>query len=147
MYNQENPVDSNCITLHIVNVDPINDDTPSLEEIEEFLMAMKNNKSPGADNIPSEMLKAGQEATSFMLHKLLTKIWEEKQIPQEWKNAIVVPIHKKGPKSKCDNYRGISLLSVASKILSRIIYIRAYQTTWTKSSTTPNADSERTDQQ
>jgi hypothetical protein len=35
------------------------------------------NKSPGADNIPAEMLKARQEATLSMLQKLLTKIWEK----------------------------------------------------------------------
>jgi sorting nexin-29 len=51
-------------------------------------------------------------------------IWKEKELPHQWKESIVVPIHKKGDKTDCSNYRGISLLSTSYKILSNILLYR-----------------------
>ena len=45
-------------------------------------------------------------------------------MPQEWKESIIVPIHKKGDRMDCNNYRGISLLSTSYKILSNILLSR-----------------------
>jgi len=48
-------------------------------------------------------------------------IWEEKYLPGDWRDANNVTIFKKGDKQQCENYRGISLLSIAGKVLTRII--------------------------
>jgi hypothetical protein len=45
-------------------------------------------------------------------------------MPWRWKESIIVPIHKKGDKTYCNNYRGISLLSTSYKILSNILLSR-----------------------
>jgi len=45
-------------------------------------------------------------------------------LPEEWKGSIIVPIHKKGDKTDCINYRGISLLPTTYKILSNILLSR-----------------------
>jgi hypothetical protein len=45
-------------------------------------------------------------------------------MPDEWKVELIVPIFKKGVKMKCENYRGITLLNVACKILSSIMLER-----------------------
>ena len=45
-------------------------------------------------------------------------------MPEEWKESIIVPIHKKGDKTDCNNYRGISLLPTSYKILSNILLSR-----------------------
>jgi hypothetical protein len=50
-------------------------------------------------------------------------IWKEEELPHQWKESIVVPIHKKGDKTDCSNYRGISLLS-SYKTLSNILLTR-----------------------
>jgi len=53
-------------------------------------------------------------------------IWEEEVIPNEWKQGIIVKIPKKGDLTGCDNYRGITLLSVPSKVFTRTIINRLY---------------------
>jgi hypothetical protein len=51
-------------------------------------------------------------------------LWYKEELPQQWKEFIIVPIYKKGDKSDCNNYRGISLLSTAYKILFNILLAR-----------------------
>jgi len=53
--------------------------------------------------------------------ELVRQIWEEERIPEEWKETIIIPIHKRGVRDKCENYRGIALGNAAYKILSYII--------------------------
>jgi hypothetical protein len=55
---------------------------------------------------------------------MLLRIWHKEELPQRWKESIIVPIHKKGDKADCNNYRGISILSAAYKILSNILLAR-----------------------
>ena len=59
------------------------------------------------------------------LTNLFCKIWHKGAVPQEYKDASVVYLFKrKGNKYCCDNHRGISLLSIAGKILARVILNR-----------------------
>jgi hypothetical protein len=51
-------------------------------------------------------------------------IWNREELPHQWKESVVVPIHKKGDKTECNNCRGISLLSISYKILSKILLAR-----------------------
>jgi len=55
------------------------------------------------------------------IHKLITSIWKKDKLPEEWKESIVVPIHKKGDKTDWNNYRGVSLLPTTYKILPSIL--------------------------
>ena len=48
-------------------------------------------------------------------------VWRSGKTPQEWREAIIIPIYKKGSRTDCGNYRGISLLSVVGKIYARIV--------------------------
>jgi hypothetical protein len=43
------------------------------------------------------------------------------ELPDQWKESIVVPVRKRGDKTDCNNYRGILLLSTSYKILSNIL--------------------------
>ena len=58
------------------------------------------------------------------IHKLIVLIWNKEELPQEWRESIIVPAHKKGDKMDCNNYREISLLSTSYKILSNILLSR-----------------------
>jgi sorting nexin-29 len=51
------------------------------------------------------------------------KIYKE-ELPDQWKESIIVPVYMKGDKIDCNNYRGISLLSTSNKVLSNILLSR-----------------------
>ncbi|KXJ78923.1 hypothetical protein RP20_CCG002939 [Aedes albopictus] len=57
----------------------------------------------------------GPEKLATCLHQLVVKIWETEQLPEEWKEGIICPIHKKGDKLMCENFRAITILSVGAR--------------------------------
>jgi hypothetical protein len=59
-----------------------------------------------------------------VIHKLIKLIWSKEELPHQLKESILVPICKKGDKTGCSNYQGISLLSTSYKILSNIFLAR-----------------------
>jgi hypothetical protein len=58
------------------------------------------------------------------IHAVIEVIWINEIMPEEWHTAIICPIHKKGDKLQCSNYRGRSLLNVCYKILTNILHKR-----------------------
>ena len=78
---------------------------PSASEVELAIDKLKSHKSPGIDKIPAELIKAGGGTICLEIHKLITSIWNKEKLPEEWKESIIVPIHKKGDKTDCNNYR------------------------------------------
>jgi len=97
---------------------------PSEAEVEKALKSLKNGKAAGCDGINAEMLKAGGGVLVKWIHRLISKIWQDEMVPDDWRKAVVVPLFKKGDKSVCDNWRGISLLSVAGKVFTHILLER-----------------------
>jgi len=97
---------------------------PSASDVELVIYKLKSHKSPGIDQIPAELIKAGGRTICLEIHKLITSIWKKEELPEEWKMSIIVPIHKKRDKTDCNNYRGISLLPATYKILTNILLSR-----------------------
>ena len=64
------------------------------EEVEEVVRSLKVGKSPGADNIPSKLLKNGGEATTTVLTVTCKKIGGTKEWPKEWTQSLVIPLQK-----------------------------------------------------
>jgi hypothetical protein len=83
---------------------------------------LKRHKSPGIDQIPAEVMKArGGGTTHCEIHNFINFVWNKEELPEEWKESIDVPFYKKGDKTDCSNYMGISLSSTTYKILSSIL--------------------------
>ena len=65
------------------------------EEVTEIISSLKNNKRPGSDNIVNELIKEGGHSPWTRIYKLILKIWNTEQMPNEWKEGIICPIFKK----------------------------------------------------
>lgn len=100
---------------------------PCLKEVKDASKQLSDGKLPAKDGIPAEIYKAGGTYFLKKLTKLLQEMWKKGIVPQDFKDASVISLFKSGKRSLCDNYRGISLLSVAGKILARIILSRINQ--------------------
>ena len=102
----------------------VNTASPEKEEIVAAILSLKNGKTPGQDNLNVELFKADPEFAAQALQPLFAAIWEVKQQPDDWTEGVIVKIPKKGALSNCNNWRGITLLSVPSKILAKLIIMR-----------------------
>ena len=97
---------------------------PSAFEVELAIEKLKRLKSSGIDQIPAELNKAWRRTIHYEIHKLIISIWNLEELPEEWKELIIVPIHKKGDKTDCSKCRDISLFPTTYKILSNILLSR-----------------------
>lgn len=100
--------------MNVLNIDisPI-----TASELKDALTAMKSGKAAGIDSIEAEMLKA---ATTVLVD-LFRTIWESDTNPSDWAKGLIVKLPKKGNLQICDNWRGITLLSIPSKIFCRVL--------------------------
>ena len=78
---------------------------PLFAEVEKALYSLKNNKSPGYDDIPAELLKLPGESAVKVMYKLCIKIWKQCEWPEDWLASLFVTIPKKGDTMKCENNR------------------------------------------
>jgi hypothetical protein len=85
---------------------------------------LRNGKAAGVDNISPKVMKVDLGSTANVLHPLLEKIWAEGEIPNDWKGGLLVKLTKKGDTTNCDNWQDITLLSVPSKVLTRVLLNR-----------------------
>jgi hypothetical protein len=97
---------------------------PSHLEVEIAFAKLKKYKSSGSDEIPAELIQAERELLLSVFHKLFNSVWNKEELPDQWKESIIAPIHKKGDKTDCNNYRGILLLANSYKILSNTLLTR-----------------------
>ena len=96
---------------------------PSAFEVGMAIEKLKGHKSSGVNQMPAELIKAGGRTIHYEIHELIISIWNKEELPEEWKESIIVPIYKVD-KTHCSNYRGISLLPTMYKILSNILLSR-----------------------
>ena len=85
---------------------------------------LKSGRAPGQDGITAEMIKLGGVECVRWFKTLFDAIWHEDVVPGDWKNQLLVPLHKKGSRTICDNYRGIALLSTPTKVFMTAILNR-----------------------
>ena len=126
LYSRENIVHQSVLdAIDRLPQMPVLDEPPPLEELSTAIDKLPSGKAAGKDGIPAEVLKSGKSSLLVPLHKLLTQCWLEGTLPQDMKDANIVTLFKnKGDRHDCNNYRGISLLSIVDKLFARIVLHR-----------------------
>jgi len=81
----------------------------TLEDVKKAIRNLKNNRVAGTDGIHLELIKYGGNKLLNRMYELVRQVWEEERIHEEWKETIIISIHKRGDRDRCENYRGIEL--------------------------------------
>ena len=101
------------------------DEPPSFDEVQTAVRKTNSHKAPGIDDLPAEVYKYGGDQLLEKLTSLFTLCWSKGEVPGDLRDAVIVSLYKnKGEKSDCSNYRGVTLLSTAGKILARVLLDR-----------------------
>ena len=93
-------------------------------EVEAAVQSLKKGKSVGVDNIPAELVQAGEEDVITALTTICNKIWQTGEWPTPWTQSLIITLPKKGNLLQCQNYRTIIPISHPSKVVLKIILNR-----------------------
>ena len=86
------------------------------------LTQLNTHKATGPDNIPTAILRLAADELAPVLTRFYQYSYDHGTVPQDWRDAHIVPVFKKGERHQPANYRPVSLTSVASKIMEHIIH-------------------------
>ena len=126
MLNRPSSVNDDAINrLQQIECNVLLDEFPTVTETRKAIQHLSSGKAPGTDAIPAEVYKAGGLPMAEKLTKLFQCMWSKEAILQDFKDASIIHLYKrKGNPQVCDHQRGISLISVAGKILAKILLNR-----------------------
>ena len=102
----------------------IDTSVPTVDKIFTAIKSLKNGKAPGLDHLNAELFKADPAVAASNVHPLFQCIWNNNIIPDDCSKGTIIKIPKKGALNNCNKWRGITLLSIPSKILAKIIVNR-----------------------
>ena len=88
---------------------------------------MADAKAVGPDELPVELLKLGinhDPTVLWKFHRVIKRVWHQREVPQQWRDAVIKVLHKKKDRTECGNYRGISLLAHPGEVLLKIVATR-----------------------
>ena len=117
----EEPTGAVPTAPHINIMHPFQDYVFSEKQVQELLQKLDPNKSPGPDKIHPKLLKELAEQLSDPLTNFFNSSFRNGHVPTAWKQANITAIFKKGDKSKPNNYRPVSLTSILSKLMEKLI--------------------------
>ena len=103
-------------------------DPPTMGEVKATIKMMKRGNAGGADGVTAEILKAEETETPRLLMGIFREIWESETIPEAWKTGLIAKLPKKGDLGDCNNWIGVTLLPITSKVFSKIIHTRLAET-------------------
>ena len=96
-----------------------------MQELTDAIRSLANGKAVGPDGVSVELFKItlnGDPSLRWRVLDFVVRIWGGGgEVPQQWKYTIIMVLHKKKDQTECGNYRGISLVAHAGKILLKII--------------------------
>jgi hypothetical protein len=127
MHNMDSVNNSN-VDIQNMNINSNNiwlNEPISVDEVEDAIRKLKNNKSCGSDMILNEFIKNSCLQLITVYVKLFNVVLDTGVIPSSWTEGIIIPIFKnKGEITDPDNYRGITLLSCLGKLFTSILNVR-----------------------
>ena len=91
-------------------------------------MSEEGNKAEGLDGIPAEFIQSLRGEPKKMFIELCKKIYQEGVWPKDFLQSVLVPLEKKKNAVRCEDFRTISLISHASKVVLRILAKRKLTT-------------------
>ena len=97
---------------------------PTMQELTDAIRSLANGKAVGPDGVSVELFKItlnGDPALRRRLLDIVIRIRRGGAVPQQWKDVIIMVLHKKKDRTECVHYRGISLIAHARKILLKFI--------------------------
>ena len=101
------------------------DEFPTVSETVKAIKLLSTGQSPGSAAIPAAIYEAGSTPVAKKMTELFHIMWRKEAIPQEFKDVSIIHLFKrKGNPQLYDNHRGISLLSIAGKVLARVLLNR-----------------------
>ena len=101
------------------------DEVPTISDLKKAIDQLAPGKAPGSDEIPPDLIKQCQTVLLKPIYDLLCCCWAEGGVPQDMRDTKIVTLYKnKGERSDCNNYRGISLLSIVGKVYARVLLVR-----------------------
>ena len=96
-------------------------------EVKWALGSITVNKASGGDGIPIELFQILKDGAVKGVHTICQQTWRTQQWPQDWERSVFIPTPKKGNAKECSNYRTITLISHASKVMLKILQARLHQ--------------------
>ena len=123
---RQSSVNDNAINrLPQIECNVLLDEFPTVTETMKAIQHLSSGKTPGTDAIPAEVYKAGGLPMAEKLTELFQCMWRKEAIPRDFKDASIIHLYKrKGNPQVFDNQEGISLLSIAGKILAKFLLNR-----------------------
>ena len=127
VFDKETVYDVETIeNLHQYPIESNMEREPSMDEMSTAISKLSNGKSPGENGIPAEAFKAllcDSENRDYLLQSLIS-FWRKKESPESWKIGKLKLLPKKGDLSDPNNWRGIMLLDIWSKVIASILSFR-----------------------
>ena len=93
-------------------------------KVKSALGSITTNKASGGDGTPVELFQILKDNAVKVLHSICQQIWKTQQWPWDWKRSVFIPIPKKGNAKECSNYRTITFISHAGKVMLKILQAR-----------------------
>ena len=121
MFTKEDPNNVPVPTQVYTGVLPLQNVEFTEKDVANKINKLKSTSAPGPDNMRPQILQSLSDSISVPLTIIYRKSLEEGVVPQDWRNANITPVFKKGSKVLAENYRPISLTSVICKIMESII--------------------------
>ena len=125
LYSRENTVTPSA--LGAIKCMPIMvelDAEPTMDELSKVIDSLAAGKAPGSNSIPPDLIKHCKTTLLHPLHEVLSQCLREGGVLQDMGDAKIITLYKnKGERSNCNNYRGISLLSIIGKVYAWVLLI------------------------